>query len=240
MSTYSAIIIFAAIVSGNVREPGTSLFVSGQSDLDNARSIAKEKYESLPSDPENQMTFARLIKNGDSARSIYRKVIANDEAPDSLRAEAYYRLACMSYMAANYQKAETYCAHACSLDKRDLYERLLGRATLLANPDSSEYSLKRIQETGKKGGSSTENNEKKMEAAAYYLQIAAFAEVENAHGLKKDLMRLFPKVVIMEGISHGKNIYRVRIGPFANMSDAQVYGDSALVKYKISFRIVEE
>ena len=35
-----------------------------------------------------------------------------------IRAEAYYHLACMSYMMANYGKAEAYCKEACNLDKR--------------------------------------------------------------------------------------------------------------------------
>jgi hypothetical protein len=239
------IIIYTGTVVGNIHDAQTATSISGQSDLDEARSAAQEKYNARPSDPEIQMSFAGLLKNGDSARSIYKKVIGNEKNPDSLKAEAYFRLACISYLAANYEKAGMYCASACSLDKKETYLRLCGRAAMLAGRDSANQSLKTLKTDSLQAGADPskktgQSAEKKPAVAAYYLQVAAFSELENAQGLKKDLARLFPKVAVKEGSSRGKNIFRVRIGPFSSNKEAQAYGDSALVKNKISFRIVED
>jgi|WetSurMetagenome_2_1015567.scaffolds.fasta_scaffold155489_2 hypothetical protein len=220
-------------INGGGMGAQTNAMLSGQGGLDSARLRAQKEYDVHPSDPEFQMAFARLMRNGDSARMVYKKVIAQEKAPDSLKAEAYYRLACISYMAANYIKAENYCAAACSLDKKDVYERLCGRSTTLAGRDSTAHLSKPRKTDSLQTVSDTTGS-------AFYLQIAAFAEIENAQSLKKDLLRLFPKVVVKEGSSHGKNIFRVRIGPFTKEKEAQAYGDSALAKNKISFRMVED
>ncbi len=238
----------ALLIHGNGVGAGTCTLLSGQDDLDNARSLAQKEYDAHPSDPQCQLAFALLMRNADSARGLYKKIIALETAPDSLKAEAFYRLACMSYMAANYVKAQTYGAGACSLDNRDVYRRLLSRSAALAGRDSSERLLKirktdstrAIADTGKNVASLPEKIEKKPAATAFYLQVAAFAEFENAQSLRKDLLRLFPRVVVKEGSSRGKNIFRVRIGPFAGEKEAQAYGDSALQKNKISFRMVED
>jgi hypothetical protein len=238
----------AAMSAGNVCGQAVCRDVSGRGALDSARLFARQQYVARPSDPEAQMAFGRLLKTGDSARSVYKKVIAHENAPDSLRAEAYFRLACISYMAGSYGKAEAYCASACSLDRRDAYERLHDRTIVLLGRDSLERSskarkidsLRTVSDTVAKSPPQSGASEKKDGGAAWYLQIAAFAELENAQGLKKDLLRLFPRVLVKEGANHGKTVFRVRIGPFPSNKEAQAYGDSALVRNKISFRVVED
>jgi hypothetical protein len=224
-------------VSGNFSYNEINATLQNLGDLDSARSTLREEYTAHPSDPEIQMAYARLLANGDSARIIYRKIAANEKAPDSLQAEANFRLACISYMATNYLKAKTYCTNACKLaGERDNYTRLCSRVTLLADRDS----LRMVSDSGKKIERPIEKNEKKTGATEYYLQVAAFAEIENAQGLKKDLSRLFRNVVIKESSSRGKKIFRVRIGPFVGDKEAKAFGDSALAKNKIAFRIVND
>jgi hypothetical protein len=225
------------IVSGNCSNNGGIALLQNIRDLDSARSNIQEQYNAHPSDPEIQMTYACLLASGDSARAIYRKIAANEKAPESLQAEANFRLACISYMATNYVKAKTYCSNACKLaGERDNYTRLCSRVTMLADRDS----LRMVSDSIKRTEKPIEKNEKKTGATEYYLQVAAFAELENAQGLKKDLTRLVRNVVIKESSSHGKKIFRVRLGPFVGDKEAKAFGDSALAKNKISFRIVTD
>ena len=231
------IVFIVGVVFGNVHSDGIYSTLRGIEDLDSARSHIQEQYHANPSDPEIQMAYACLLTSGDSARTIYRKIAANEKAPDSLQAEANFRLACISYMSTNYVKAKTYCVNACKLaGQRDSYTRLCSRATMLADRDS----LRMVSDSGKKTAAPIEKNEKKTSVTEYYLQVAAFAEIENAQGLKKDLSRLFRNVVIKESSSHGKKIFRVRIGPFVDDKEAKAFGDSALAKNKITFRIVTD
>jgi hypothetical protein len=229
-------VMTASSLLANVRDGVVCSPVAGKEELDSLRAAAKALWSENPLDSEIQMAWARLMKSADSARGMYRKIIANPKAAPALQAEANFRLACISFMAANYAKAETYCMEAWKLDDREAYGRLYNRALILAGHDSlhsSADSAKRTDAINKKG-------EKKAAAPAYYLQIAAFSELENAQNLKKDLLRLFPNVVTMESSSHGKTVYRVRIGPFSGNNEAQAFGDSALIKSKISFRVVED
>lgn len=201
------------------------------------------------SDPIRMMTAARSIIDGNRARGMYKKIVVSKTAPDSIRAEAFYRLACISYMAANYSKARDYCREACSLDVRDQYTRLQQRTETLVNRDSlasgkeaaeKTDSMQEISGKIKPVGRLSESAGGSAGATAFYLQVAAFTEMENARGLQKDLARTYSNVTIKEGANAGKNVYRVRIGAFSCRKDAQTYGDSALVKNKLSFRIVEE
>ena len=226
------IFLNASLLFGNVRDEVICSTIASASDLDSIRSLAQECYAAKPMNPEVQMAYARLINNADSARSFYKKIIANEMAAPALRAEANFRLACLSYMAANYVKAETYSLSACKLEERDAYTRLLNRTTMLAGRDSLHFAADSVKKA-------VEKNEKKT-TGAVYLQIAAFAEMENAQNLKKDLSRLFQNVLVQESSSHGKTIFRIRIGPFVGNKEALAFGDSALVKNKISFRIVED
>jgi hypothetical protein len=231
------IVFIVGVVSGKFHNDGLYSTMRSIHDLDSARSHFQEQYDAHPSDPEIQMAYARLLTSGDSARGIYKKIVTNEKAPDSLQAEANFRLACISYMATNYVKAKTYCANACMLaGERDSYTRLCTRATMLADRDS----LRTVSDSGKKTAAPIEKNEKKPSATEYYLQVAAFADIENAQGLKKDLSRLFRNVVIKESSSHKKKFFRVRIGPFIGDKEAKAFGDSALAKNKITFRIVTD
>jgi len=59
-------------------------------------------------------------------------------------------------------------------------------------------------------------------------------------GAEAEVKRFCTDVAVVAAISNDKNIYRVRIGAFDSKESAQAYGDSALAKRNISFRIVEE
>ncbi len=53
-----------------------------------------------------------------------------------------------------------------------------------------------------------------------YLQVGAFSELKNANTLKKRLSRMFKQRKIHSDFSSNQHIYRVRIGPLANVADA--------------------
>jgi hypothetical protein len=222
----------ASFIPANVNDISVCFTTATGAELDSLRGCAKVQYNAQPSDPEIQMSYARLMKNADSACVIYRKITASEKATPALQAEANFRLACVSFLSANYTKAEAYL----ELEKKDAYVRLFNRTVILAGDDSLRSAL----DSGNKVGINPEKIEKKTSTLAYYLQIAAFSESENAQDLKRDLLRLFPNIVIKESRSHGKTVFRVRIGPFSGNKDAQAFGDSALVKNKISFRVIED
>jgi hypothetical protein len=207
-----------------------------KSQVDSAQICNLEKYRNYPTDPTVQMEFARFLKSGDSVRSIYKKIIMNEKAPDSIRADAYFRLACISYMGSNYIKAATYSESAMKLYKNDGYERLYARSSLLSKRDSGATTVKPLKTDSVKTVSDTI----KKNTTAFFVQVAAFAERENAQGLQKDLLRFSGKVLIKEGMVNGKNIFRVRFGPFLQRKEAQALGDSVLAKNKIVFKIIEE
>jgi cell division septation protein DedD len=74
----------------------------------------------------------------------------------------------------------------------------------------------------------------------FSLQVGAFATLENAHTLKTGLARQFSSVTITTGSAGNKPVFRVRVGAFESRESAQAFGDSALTKKGMSFRIVEE
>lgn len=53
-----------------------------------------------------------------------------------------------------------------------------------------------------------------------YLQVGAFSDETNANKLRKRLSRMFKTRQIHADFSSDKNVYRVRIGPFASLDDA--------------------
>jgi rare lipoprotein A len=53
-----------------------------------------------------------------------------------------------------------------------------------------------------------------------YLQVGAFANQNNANKLHKRLSRMFKQRKIHSNFAADKNLYRIRIGPLANVDDA--------------------
>lgn len=74
----------------------------------------------------------------------------------------------------------------------------------------------------------------------FSLQVGAFGTLENAHALTTSLAGQFPSVTIAAGNTGNKPVFRVRIGAFESRKSAQAFGDSALTKKGMTFRIVGE
>jgi cell division septation protein DedD len=74
----------------------------------------------------------------------------------------------------------------------------------------------------------------------FSLQVGAFGSAENAGSLKADLGKRYSPVSIMAAIVGDKPIYRVRVGVFDAKESAQAFGDTALTKKGLKFRIVED
>jgi cell division septation protein DedD/signal recognition particle subunit SEC65 len=74
----------------------------------------------------------------------------------------------------------------------------------------------------------------------FSLQVGAFGSAENAGSLKTDLGKRYSPVSIMAAIVGDKPIFRVRVGVFDAKESAQAFGDTALTKKGLKFRIVED
>jgi cell division septation protein DedD len=74
----------------------------------------------------------------------------------------------------------------------------------------------------------------------FCLQVGAFGSAENAGALKTDLAKRYSPVSVVAALVQDKPIYRVRVGVFASRETAQAFGDSALAKKGLLFRIVED
>jgi cell division protein FtsN len=154
-------------------------------------------------------------------------------------------------MAGSYGKAASLCASARRLSDKPQYARLSARGVLQVRGDSVEKAaVSPLATAGRpRGGLDTGLESKKRPdtvethgsaAGRYYLQVGAFAAVENAQGLKNELSRRFSKVSVTTGASGGRQVFRVRVGAFVSKETAQAFGDSALVKKGMTFRVVEE
>jgi cell division septation protein DedD len=76
--------------------------------------------------------------------------------------------------------------------------------------------------------------------ANFCLQVGAFGSAENAGTLKADLAKRYSPVSVVAALVQDKPIYRVRVGIFGSRETAQAFGDSALAKKGLQFRIVED
>jgi hypothetical protein len=216
---------------------------------DSVRASLGNRYANDTTDPEVCLAYAQSITDGVAARSLYKKIAAWKSAPDSIRAEAYYRLACSAFMAGTYRKARTYCESACSFSEKPQYAQFRSRPILQGFDDSitktnavsaAARTPNVRADSGKKSVMPLDKNGPAPGKGAFYLQVGAFAAIDNAQGLKNELCRRFSRVSVTAATSNGKNVYRVRVGAFAGKDAAQAFGDSALAKKGIPFRIVEE
>jgi len=248
-------ILLAALlaIAGSADENDDAMGVMQQSGFDSARARAQRAYTGDSAEPGAILAYAATLSNVAIARALYKKIVARKTSPDSVRAAAYYRLACIAYMAGNYGKAASLCASARRLSDKPQYSRLSARGVLQVRGDSVEKTPVSPSSLAKAGrpreGLDTGLESKKRPdtvethgsaAGRYYLQVGAFAAVENAQGLKNELSRRFSKVSVTTGASGGRQVFRVRVGAFVSKETAQAFGDSALVKKGMTFRVVEE
>jgi tetratricopeptide (TPR) repeat protein len=216
-----------------------------KSEFDSARACLKKALAKKPRDQNLQLANAKLMASASAARAVYKKLIAAVSCPDTVSAEAYYYMACHSYMMANYAKAEQYCREAYTINRKDIYKNMYARCARQNNHDSLSQALLRDSLAHEiTEGHDTLQQDVMMEKGALkqavFLQAGAFGALENAQALRTELKRFCTNVAVIAAISNDKNIYRVRIGAFDSKESAQAFGDSALAKRNISFRIVVE
>jgi cell division septation protein DedD len=224
--------------------------VLDKSDYESFQVLARQTYEEDSTDPAARLEYGRTLSNIDTIVSLYKKVAAQKSAPDSIRAEAYYRLACIAYMASNYNRARSHCVNACMLSDKETYrsfcmrgpvDRLQADSTSKSASHPAPVALPHGEcDTCKKNKKSPDTVSAKASAGRFCLQVGAFSAIDHAQGLKNELGRRFSHVAVTAGQSNGKNVYRVRVGGFVTKETAQAFGDSALVTKGIVFRVVEE
>jgi cell division septation protein DedD len=76
--------------------------------------------------------------------------------------------------------------------------------------------------------------------STYSLQVGAFGSADNAGSLRADLGKRYSPVSVMAVLVQDKPIYRVRVGVFTTKENAQAFGDTALTKKGLKFRVVED
>jgi tetratricopeptide (TPR) repeat protein len=81
---------------------------------------------------------------------------------------------------------------------------------------------------------------KAVQKTPFSLQVGSFSAIENAEALKVSLARAFSPVSVVSGTAANKTVYRVRVGAFETREAAQAFGDSAVTKKGLQFRIIEE
>jgi tetratricopeptide (TPR) repeat protein len=79
-----------------------------------------------------------------------------------------------------------------------------------------------------------------VQKSTFSLQVGAFGSAQNAGALKTDLAKRYSPVSVVAALVQDKPIYRVRVGVFGSRETAQAFGDSALTKKGLQFRIVED
>ncbi|MGB7569771.1 MAG: SPOR domain-containing protein [Chitinivibrionales bacterium] len=139
--SFYRVAVLACCIAGRAHSSGDCLAMVEKSEFDSARACLQKAILKKPSDPNIQITLAKLTSNAAAARASYKKLAALTSNPDSVRADAYYHLACMSYMMANYAKAESYCGAACNLDKRASYVDLYALCAMRNKRDSLAQAL---------------------------------------------------------------------------------------------------
>lgn len=238
-----AVVCAAALTAG---EPDLARRFFEQDDFDTVCARAKEAFAQDSGAAETAMAYARTLTNAGQARVYYKKIAVRKASPDSLRAEAYYRLACIAFMAGNYAKAASYCGYGRGFGVNPIYAHLSDRSVVRVQADSAvaipeKTTLMAFPNRGTDTARKTEKTpDSALSRGRYYVQVGAFSAVDNAEGLKNELGRYFSKVSITAGNSGGKQVFRVRVGGFTSKEAAQAFGDSALTKRGTPFRIVEE
>ncbi len=80
----------------------------------------------------------------------------------------------------------------------------------------------------------------KFTESIYTVQIGAFSKRENAIKLRERLSSLEYSIRIVPSVRKNVTLYLVRVGDFANKSDAENYGNFLKKKYNLPFRIVKK
>ncbi len=316
-------------------------------DYSGTRRAAEAAYAENPADPAIALLYAKTAQDAAAALDLYKKIAADSSFPDSIRAEANFRLGCAAFMRGRYHKAGLYLKKADDPDinivrfLNAVHDTSDSAQMALLTRQSSDTSLPQgkmacyfmglyflakkdytaslpyfIISTGASGdttwwscGSSAcacfcalslgrreesasllrhlnrvfpvylEKNllaktkpaavtaivkdttlwlpgntvaKKELFAPAapkaptvapganFCLQAGAFGSAANAGALKAELSKRYSPVSIMAAIVGDKTIYRVRVGAFRSKESAQTFGDTALAKKGLKFRIVED
>ncbi len=90
-----------------------SLLESG--DYAEAQAVAEKAFTLSQSDPATMICYAKTTPDVANAIELYKKAAVDSAAPDSLRAQAYCRLACAMYMKGKFSKAGAYGKKAIAL-----------------------------------------------------------------------------------------------------------------------------
>ena len=133
--------IVVCFIAGRAHSTGECCALMEKNEFDSARACVQKATNKKTSDPDIEIVFAKLTGNAAAARAAYKELAASPTIPDSIRADAYYHLACSSSMMANYGKAEAYCNNAWNLDKKELYADLYARCAMHNKRDSLAQAL---------------------------------------------------------------------------------------------------
>ncbi|MBD3319888.1 MAG: hypothetical protein GF350_02215 [Chitinivibrionales bacterium] len=169
-------------------------------------------YAKDPDNPSVLCAYARFLKDARKAELLYSTLSEDKNAPDSVRAEALFRVGCLLYIKSEYESA------------LGCFEKAFDNV-----PDAS------LQEYIQLCSTLAHNDGNESENGDYVLQVGSFASLENAQKKKGDLEKYFPDVTIQHAEIGGEKYFRVRLGAFKSKEDAEAFGRRKLEPKNIDY-----
>lgn len=203
------ILLYSVIISiyGDKPDSGFTLIASGK--FEKACKYISIAYEKNPLHPLTQFAYARTMKNGEKAYSIYMKVVENSSADDSLKAEASYQIGCYFLCENISDSAYKMFSNAEKLYHSARYKNMMN----ITEPEKNDIY--------------------------FTLQTGAFSQRKNAERMLENLKIYFDTVNIIREWTNGKNLYKVLAGRFNNKNNALAFGEKHLSVKNIDFRVIK-
>jgi hypothetical protein len=226
--------------SGKETELHHGLTLLRQGQLNQAKVVLKKLHTAYPDDPSIQLGYARTMENAALACSTYRAVAANEQAEDSLRADAVCLLGMYEYINGNYEAAAELFTKSCTLRATSCctqwYERSRARIEGRSGFDTGKLGFSDIEVTDERA---VVTPQPAIDTAGgFTIQVGSFSSNANAQKLKERLSKDFSDICIRKARIGLRSFYRVRIGSFTTREQAQAYADRYLAGRDISYKAV--
>ncbi len=151
-------IIITPVFSNNL-EKWNKLILNGQEKK--ALELISIAYKNDPLSPYTQYAYALTVQSATEAEKLYKKVIENKKASDSLRSEASYKLGCLYYLQKDFDNAIVQFALAEKYSDNEKNRHMRAQASLI----KGDYDISEILwKTEIQNSSETKNSK-----VSYYL-----------------------------------------------------------------------
>ena len=107
MTKYLLLIILIFFISVSADDIDIGLSLLSQGKFSEACEYINRAYKNSPSSPRVQLAYARTVTNGIEAQKLYKKIVANESAGESLKSKAYCMLGFLYYCKEDYDSARS-------------------------------------------------------------------------------------------------------------------------------------